>query len=143
MDRIFDDQDVASRQRSRPPERFSDRGGQTVPARGHSSGDKPIATTMDEKNSPQLPRRQESSDKPINMAPRVRVRFIAGVLAVLGCLSLLWRYAPVAHPPYLDVSTIPKQGKVNTGGLVPLEAHIISKCPDTRVRLPRTPDPYR
>lgn len=76
---------------------------------------------------------------------------VAILLLVLGCVSL-WRMRPLAADHLLSsallygvpesartktngvVHTVPRPPIAKISGLVPLEAHIMSKCPDAKVR---------
>lgn len=70
------------------------------------------------------------------MSPPRALRRNRPVAAVLFCLVVLytfWQFQPVPTP-HLDVAAVLGETleEIVTVDLVPLEAHIISKCPDTR-----------
>ncbi|KAH0496828.1 hypothetical protein TgHK011_004172 [Trichoderma gracile] len=83
---------------------------------------------MDEKHRPQ--------PQPNTMASprRIRARDLIFVVAIFMTIYQLW--SNVAAVPFLDQETpdlvVPTRDETSPNGLVPLEAHIISKCPDTR-----------
>jgi hypothetical protein len=85
---------------------------------------------MDEKHRPQ--------PHPNTMASpcRIRARDLLIVVALFMTIYQIWNN--VAAVPFLPQEAsdlvVPTRAEASSNGLVPLEAHIISKCPDTRVR---------
>lgn len=77
-------------------------------------------------------------DYPRHSPPTMRrsTRPLVALLAVLlvGCYSL-WRWEPAAlHRGVADLAAFGRPEVTADKKLVPLEAHIMSKCPDAKVR---------
>lgn len=62
-----------------------------------------------------------------------RNRPVATVLICLAVVYTFWLFQPFAILPLHVPSAVGDALAESTASLVPLEAHIISKCPDTRV----------
>ena len=86
-----------------------------------------VRPTMDSK----LPIHQTIPENRTAMAPRRTSRFLAAILLTLMGVYCFWQYSVADVRPF-DIASF--GGKESLAqGLVPLEAHIMSKCPDTRV----------
>lgn len=100
----------------------------------HPTPANPTQTMHDDEKRP-IP----SYSRPAPPAMRRSTRPLAALAAVvlLGCLAL-WRWEPAAlRRGVEDLAAIGRPGPFagkELAGLVPLEAHIMSKCPDAKVR---------
>lgn len=83
---------------------------------------------MDEKHQ-QLPLPQ-----PMNMNPPQRVSIFAKARRLLLIAAVLIASFHLVAVPFMPKSFLECNHGSTTKALVPFEAHIISKCPDTRVR---------
>lgn len=94
-------------------------------------------TKMDEKapyvyNTPAF-------NSPIMAASRASVRAVVALFILFTVAFYSWRSWTLSSPLSLQLQPsppIPESSPVDQKALVPLEAHIISKCPDTRVSPP-------
>lgn len=78
--------------------------------------------------------------RPSSPPMRRSTRPLVALLAILlvGCYSL-WRWEPAALSRGVADLTVIGRPEANTDKkLVPLEAHIMSKCPDAKVRTETT-----
>ena len=97
-----------------------------------------VHSAMDEKRRLAQQHGGPNTSKPSRALRRILAAvFILLILSYYTCYSLL-PHAPAAviSPARHQVQTLFGQEPAATESKVPLEAHIISKCPDTRVRYP-------
>ncbi|GJN80884.1 hypothetical protein PLIIFM63780_004414 [Purpureocillium lilacinum] len=88
---------------------------------------------MDEKRSSSASQTEPCPDpRGAAMPGRFRhaLRMVLSLVVLSGVLYHVWNGAPQLSRH--GVATSPVSGVTRAKGLVPLEAHIISKCPDTR-----------
>lgn len=85
---------------------------------------------MDEKHHPQ-PQPSAMSSSP----RRIRARDLLFIVTLVVLIYQLWNNATAVPflPQEASDLVAPTRDETGSNGLVPLEAHIISKCPDTRV----------
>jgi hypothetical protein len=76
-----------------------------------------------------MEKRARSDMKPSRSVRRLRP--MAGLLFIVAICFVFWQWN-LALPDYSLFDDDPSRSLNKASGLVPLEAHIISKCPDTR-----------
>ncbi|KAK4081847.1 hypothetical protein Purlil1_11534 [Purpureocillium lilacinum] len=105
----------------------------TLPAVRYEPPSSTPSTTMDEKRSRSASQTEPCPDpRGAAMPGRFRhaLRMVLSLVVLSGVLYHVWNGAPQLSRH--GVATSPVSGVTKVKGLVPLEAHIISKCPDTR-----------